>query len=90
MAWHGLPTPLWFCFPDFTGKGAPRNPREPEGRNEGGYEKEWSRLSVIGASAFLRGWAAGAPFTNPGELFAQCPPFVPRTFLKLFLALSSA
>ena len=50
---------------------------------------EW----VIGASAFLWGWegsAAGAPFTNPGELFAQRPLFVPRTFLKLFLALSSA
>lgn len=63
---------------------------EPEGHNEGGYER-----SGVGyrASAFLRGqagWAAGDPFTNPGELFAQRPSFVPRTFLKLFLALSSA
>lgn len=94
IAWHGLAIPLvlfsWFY--------CKRSTPKPQGGSGGSLKDETKEVTkgaeqVIGASAFLRGRAgraAGAPFTNPGELFAQCPPFVPRTFLKLFLGLSSA
>lgn len=58
---------------------------EPEGAGAGGYRRS---VWVIGVRTFLRGRAR--PSTSRGELFAQRPPLGPRTFLKLFIALSRA